>query len=647
MLGYLRRITGLTAAFSLGVLGLTVLPAEAGPGTAAGPLAGAAGRVNRSNVGATHSPQVLHELAGPDATGPMSSRLLAPMDSTGLIQGAVQGVDIASFQHPGGAAINWADVAAAGKQFAAIKATEGAYYQNPYAPGDISAAQAAGLSVIAYDFAIPNGNGASSSAVDQANYLLSYLGTASSTVPIMLDIEYDPYVSTDGTNQCYGLTQSAMVSWISAFSAQIRSKTGRLPIIYTPASWWHTCTGDSTTSAQTPLWVPDYTVSASPALPTGWGNWSFWQYSSSGTVNGIATATDLDQLNPAVIALLDPGNQQSVAGSPVRWQLNRADPVTGQTPSFSATGLPTGVSVSAGGQVTGWPGGVPGTHPVKVTVTDGQGDSGAVSFSWTVQPAPDTGPAGPIRLDLGGKCLTTVGASSANGTRADIWTCTGGTGQRWTVAADDTLRIGGKCLNVYHSGTAAGTPVNLYTCNGGKAQQWRLGTGGHLVTASGMCLADPGASTTNGTRVQLASCTSAHSTKWTLPAGPVASQIPGKCMNDTGNASTNGTPIELSTCNGTAAQAWTAEPDDTFRIHGKCLDTSDSGTTSGTPMDLNTCNGAATQLWHVNADGAGISLVNSASGLCLADPADATASGTKLQIVSCSAGDPGMAWRAR
>ena len=173
---------------------------------------------------------------------------------------------MASYQHPGGAAINWADVAAAGIGFAAVKATEGTYYQNPYALSDLAEAKAAGLAVGAYAFAIPNGNGGSSSAVAQADYLLRYLGADSATVPIMLDIEYDPYVSTDGTNECYGLRPAAMVSWISAFDAEIHRQTGRLPIVYIPPSWWSACTSGSTGFGQLPLWVPDYTSASSPAI---------------------------------------------------------------------------------------------------------------------------------------------------------------------------------------------------------------------------------------------------------------------------------------------------------------------------------------------------------------------------------------------
>jgi len=106
--------------------------------------------------------------------------------------------------------------------------------------------------------------------------------------------------------------------------------------------------------------------------PAGWANWSVWQYSSSGTVTGISDPnhTDLDQLSPAVLALLDPGHRKNIAGNPVDWRLAPAIPVPSQVPSFSASGLPAGVSVSAAGLVTGWPD-TPGTYPVSVTATGG------------------------------------------------------------------------------------------------------------------------------------------------------------------------------------------------------------------------------------------------------------------------------------
>jgi GH25 family lysozyme M1 (1,4-beta-N-acetylmuramidase) len=367
--GRAARITA--GAAGLGMTVLAALPAAAGVHGPA-PAPGPGQRPDRYNTGATHSPQVLRQLASGPGTG---RALLDP------IPGALQGVDVASFQHPNGAAIDWAKVAASGIQFAAVKATEGDYYRNPYALRDLAHAKAAGLTVMAYAFAIPNGNGSSASPVVQANYLLAYLAKAGTPVPeILLDIEYNPY----GT-ECYGLSQSAMVSWIAQFNAEIRKKTGQEPVVYAPPPWWQTCTGGAGNFRQLPVWIPDYTSKTSPILPAGWTNWAFWQYSSTGTVPGIQSTgnTDLDQLDPARIPLLDPGYQHTAAGAGASIQVAPADPVTGQTLTFTAKGLPPGTSISAGGLITGTPS-TAGKYHVSVRASAGKGLAGAVTFPWTV-----------------------------------------------------------------------------------------------------------------------------------------------------------------------------------------------------------------------------------------------------------------------
>ena len=632
---------------SLGALGLAGAPAAATAATAP--------PVNRSNVGATHSPQLLQQLAGP--AGATRTAIRAAINQAS-VTGALQGVDVASFQHPNNAAIDWTQVAGAGIQFAAVKATEGNYYKNPFAPADLADAQAAGLSVIAYAFAIPNGNGGSKSPAVQADYLLSYLGASNSGVPVLLDIEYDPYVSTDGTNSCYGLSQSAMVNWIAGFDSEVQAKTGRLPIIYTTANWWSTCTGNSTAFGPTPMWVANFTTAASPALPAGWTDWSFWQYTSAGTVAGISTtgSTDLDQLNPALVPLLGPGARSGADGTASAFGVSPADPVSGQTPSFSATGLPPGMSIGADGNITGWLG-TPGTYHPTVTATAG-GASGSVSFTWTVTTAPSQGATGAVRLTTGGKCLNDVGNKSANGTQADIWTCNGSTAQQWTYVKDGTLRIHGKCLVPPSSSPASGAKAVLAACTGAPVQQWWLtyprsinaSLGAIPITlrnpASGMCLSDTGFSTGNGTRVVVGSCNGFKNQAWTLPAGPMSSQIPGTCMDDSGNQTANGTKIDIWSCNGGSGQQWTTEPDGTVQIHGKCLDAEHGGTASGTPVDLSTCKGTGAQQWQLVPGGGGVSLVNPQSGLCLADPGNATVNGTGLQIATCASA-AGQAWRAQ
>ena len=113
--------------------------------------------------------------------------------------------------------------------------SEGSYYTNPYYRSDMSGAEQAGLLVAPYAFAIPNYSGGALQAdyaLDQANYAAD-----GQTLPLILDIEYDPYDSAppsgDGTNECYGLSPAQMVAWIAAFTAEADRRTGQLPVIYT------------------------------------------------------------------------------------------------------------------------------------------------------------------------------------------------------------------------------------------------------------------------------------------------------------------------------------------------------------------------------------------------------------------------------
>ncbi len=87
--------------------------------------------------------------------------------------------------------------------------------------------------------------------------------------------------------------------------------------------------------------------------------------------------------------------------------------------------------------------------------------------------------------------------------------------------------------------------------------------------------------------------------------------------------------------------------DRTLPIHGKCLDIHNSGTGSGPMVGLYSCNGSGGQQWRLTAAGGGSQLVNPASGLCLADPGDATGNGTAAVVASCASGDPGQVWRVR
>ncbi|WP_405589828.1 GH25 family lysozyme [Streptomyces sp. NBC_01190] len=204
------------------------------------------------------------------------------------VTGTLKGLDVSAFQEN----INWPSVASKGASFAYVKATEGTDYTSSQFSQQYNGSAAAGLIRGAYHFALPNTAGGSA----QADYFVAHGGGWSDdgkTLPGALDIEYNPYGAT-----CYGLSQSAMVSWITAFSNEYHAKTGRYPIVYSTRDWWSTCTGNSATPGQhDPLWIANYSGSPTP-LPAGWSTYTIWQNADSGTFPGDqdvfnGTTTDL------------------------------------------------------------------------------------------------------------------------------------------------------------------------------------------------------------------------------------------------------------------------------------------------------------------------------------------------------------------
>ena len=129
-----------------------------------------------------------------------------------------------------------------------------------------------------------------------------------------------------------------------------------------------------------------------------------------------------------------------------------------------------------------------------------------------------TSATGPI-TGYASLCVDVRGASSANFTPVQVYTCNGTNAQQWTVASGNTLQALGKCLDVDAAGTANGTTVDLYDCNGTGAQVWVPQSDGALLNPeSGKCLDDTGWSTTPGTQLQIWSCTAAANQSWTLPS---------------------------------------------------------------------------------------------------------------------------------
>ena len=97
-----------------------------------------------------------------------------------------------------------------------------------------------------------------------------------------------------------GLGVSALQQWVRDWLDEVYAQTGRRATIYTSPSFWRTSMGDTQSIAlagYTTLWIANWNVN-SPSVPAGnWAGygWSFWQYSSTGSVSGISGNVDLDR----------------------------------------------------------------------------------------------------------------------------------------------------------------------------------------------------------------------------------------------------------------------------------------------------------------------------------------------------------------
>ncbi|MEV4316168.1 ricin-type beta-trefoil lectin domain protein [Actinocrispum sp. NPDC049592] len=142
------------------------------------------------------------------------------------------------------------------------------------------------------------------------------------------------------------------------------------------------------------------------------------------------------------------------------------------------------------------------------------------TFTWPGSggSTPPTGRTGAI-TGLGGKCLDVTGGSTTNGNQPQMWSCTSGPNQQWTISTDGTIRGLGKCLDVTGNGTADGTAVQLWDCFGGGNQQWTYSAAGDLVNVgSQKCLDVKDRSTADGAKLQIWTCTGASNQKWMVPA---------------------------------------------------------------------------------------------------------------------------------
>jgi lysozyme len=200
----------------------------------------------------------------------------------------VPGIDVSYWN----AGIDWPKVRAVGQRYVFAKATEGDFYADPTFDDNWRGAKSAGLLRGAYHFFRCNVD-----AKKQANKFIDYVKSTNDIgeLPPMLDLE---------TND--GQTRDKIISRVQTWIEVVEEAFNRKPILYSRAFFLQDYFseaggGPPAWAREHPLWLAEYpnvyVEGSQPTLPRGWFQWTFWQYSQTGRVNGINAKVDLDVFN--------------------------------------------------------------------------------------------------------------------------------------------------------------------------------------------------------------------------------------------------------------------------------------------------------------------------------------------------------------
>jgi serine protease len=156
-----------------------------------------------------------------------------------------------------------------------------------------------------------------------------------------------------------------------------------------PAGGWTNHTGSSYDGQEN----SDECAWISPGTTGGAANISFGSFGTYPEQASWSNDTNACAISHAIInhgttetvTVTSPGNQTSTQGTAISTLQISGSDSAGKSLTYSATGLPAGLSISSSGAITGTPTGT-GTSSVTVTATSGTA-SGSTSFSWTVNPS--------------------------------------------------------------------------------------------------------------------------------------------------------------------------------------------------------------------------------------------------------------------
>lgn len=180
--------------------------------------------------------------------------------------------------------IDWQLVGKSGVKGAYVKATEGVGYIDPMFRRNAVGAAAVGLKVGYYHYARPEtGN----SAKAEAEAYLDTIRGMNPSLPHVLDVE----------GAAANIGKDRLSDWVADWLTAVTGYAGQKVMIYTGASFAKSYLLGAKLAGY-PLWVAHYDAERPMSGPT-WDRWAMWQYTSGGSVPGIAGRVDMNEMDLA------------------------------------------------------------------------------------------------------------------------------------------------------------------------------------------------------------------------------------------------------------------------------------------------------------------------------------------------------------
>ena len=209
------------------------------------------------------------------------------------------GIDVSEYQEN----INFNLVKQSGIDIVYIRSSEGTNFIDPYFRRNYDEAKAVGLKVGFYHYVTARNI---TQAINEADFFASVIEGTSPDCLLAMDFEY------------FGGLSNEEVNAISrAFLERLEQVTNKRTIIYSDA--YNAGNVFNSSLSSYPLWIAQYGVEE-PELYVNWENWTGFQYSDTGRINGIIPYVDLDKFTEDV--LLDDNTSIINSGNNIKPQNN-------------------------------------------------------------------------------------------------------------------------------------------------------------------------------------------------------------------------------------------------------------------------------------------------------------------------------------